>query len=344
MGATTKSSALIAKRAREKTAPISAPITETTATTTARTSTTGSAAVARATSTGTASTPASPGIGPPSSASASATGTNRSTKAPSPSRKRIIVPCELKVVVALLRPRLPLRSGAGPGFSRAGPALAPGASAPGRLRGHPRVQHLADLAREPFRAERLLDEGDVGVEHASLRDRVPGVAGHEEHAQAGAQRRELLGQLAPVHLRHDQVRDEQVERARLPRRQRQGLASVLRGDHALPLADQDPLCESADRGLVLHEQDGLVARARGHVPPRRGTLDRRLHARQVDLERGPLPRLAVDPDEPTALLDDAVHGREPEPRALALFLGREERLEDVRLDGARDARARVGHR
>src|SRR2546426_11168583 len=64
---------------------------------------------------------------------------------------------------------------------------------------------------------------------------------------------------------------------------------------------------------------------------------------QVDLERGPLPRLAVHPDVAAALLHDAVHGREPEARALAEFLGGEERLEQTRPFPAVHTHTPVGH-
>jgi hypothetical protein len=52
--------------------------------------------------------------------------------------------------------------------------------------------------------------------------------------------------------------------------------------------------------------------------------------REVDLERGPVIRLAVDRDVPAALLLDAKHGRQTEPRALPDLLGREKWFEDAR--------------
>ena len=53
-------------------------------------------------------------------------------------------------------------------------------------------------------------------------------------------------------------------------------------------------------------------------------------ARQIDHEARPLPVLALEIDPAAALLHDPVDGRQPEPGALPLLLGREERLEDVR--------------
>src|SRR5205814_66890 len=54
--------------------------------------------------------------------------------------------------------------------------------------------------------------------------------------------------------------------------------------------------------------------------------------------------LALHFDGPAALLDDAVDGRQTEPRAFAFFLRREERLEDLRHDLGGHSRARVGDR
>ena len=51
--------------------------------------------------------------------------------------------------------------------------------------------------------------------------------------------------------------------------------------------------------------------------------------RQQNGHRGPEPHLAVNPDVPSALLHDAVAGRETQASALSLPLGGEERFEQV---------------
>src|SRR4249920_1836220 len=66
------------------------------------------------------------------------------------------------------------------------------------------------------------------------------------------------------------------------------------------------------------------------------SLRRRRHGgghvrhRKVDRKRAPLAAHAVHVDDPAEVADDAVHERQPEPRATAHFLGREERLENAR--------------
>ena len=54
-----------------------------------------------------------------------------------------------------------------------------------------------------------------------------------------------------------------------------------------------------------------------------------LGRRQIELDRGAVADLAVDPDMPARLLDEAVDHAQPEARALADFLGGEERLEHL---------------
>src|ERR1700722_7283040 len=61
----------------------------------------------------------------------------------------------------------------------------------------------------------------------------------------------------------------------------------------------------------------------------------------MDDERGAAARFADHGDVPTALLDDAVDDGQPEPGALALLFGGEERLEQLRARLRVDTRAGV---
>src|SRR5438876_10580026 len=95
---------------------------------------------------------------------------------------------------------------------------------------------------------------------------------------------------------------------------------------------------------VLREEHGFRA-ALGACPGRRlARLDRLVDARQVDLEAGAAARLGVYPDEPPALLHDAVHRGQPQARAFAPLLGREERLEQMGLHVRRHADAGIADR
>src|ERR1700687_4476157 len=64
---------------------------------------------------------------------------------------------------------------------------------------------------------------------------------------------------------------------------------------------------------------------------------------EIQLERRARADFAVDVDGPAAPRDDAVDGRQAEPRALSDLLGGEERLEQARLHLRRHAGSRIGH-
>src|SRR3546814_17721428 len=81
-----------------------------------------------------------------------------------------------------------------------------------------------------------------------------------------------------------------------------------------------------------------------------GLLPGRRHRRgaggvdgKVDGEGRALAGHRIGEDVPARLLDDAVAGREPQPGALAGFLGGEEGLENLAEMFGRDARAGIAH-
>src|SRR2546425_735978 len=125
-------------------------------------------------------------------------------------------------------------------------------------------------------------------------------------------------------------------------RELQGLRSAARRQHGVAVGREHFPGVGADGVVVLDQQHRLGATRRFTGGGGCGQLLGRLvYPRQVDFDRGPPPRLRIQPDVAAALLHDAVHRREPEPRALALFLRGEERLEDPRLRGGVHADARV---
>ncbi len=91
---------------------------------------------------------------------------------------------------------------------------------------------------------------------------------------------------------------------------------------------QDPRDDAPDAVLVLHDEDRLRARRRrcglGAAPGPR----LRPGPGQVDGEAGAGAGLAVHEDAAAVLLDDALHGGQPQPGALAAGLRGEEGVED----------------
>src|SRR5712692_3007850 len=69
-----------------------------------------------------------------------------------------------------------------------------------------------------------------------------------------------------------------------------------------------------------------------------------MNPRQIDLEGGALPGLAVDPDAAAALLDNAVDRSQAKPRALSYPLGGKEGLKDAGLGLRVHAQSGIGQR
>ena len=153
---------------------------------------------------------------------------------------------------------------------------------------------------------------------------------------------QLVGEVDARHAGHDDVGDEDVERAAELARAAMRLGAVADRDDVVAGPLEEPGGHVADGRLVLDDQDRADAdRARS---PDRGfvDVDRGVDAREVELERGAVPGLGVEPDVAAGLVDDPVDRGQPEAGALALLLGREERLEDVlaRVAVHADARCR----
>ena len=133
-------------------------------------------------------------------------------------------------------------------------------------------------------------------------------------------------------------------------RQKQGLFAVARLDHLIAARPQQPRRHAAHHILVLDEQDAAGA---GQIPRHRlglGFLDhrrRRFKIARIDGQEDAESRAAswpgVDMDPAIGLLDDAIDGRQPQPRALADRLGGEEGFENLGEGLGGNARAIVGH-
>ena len=181
------------------------------------------------------------------------------------------------------------------------------------------AQDLPHLPRERAGRDRLLEKGDARVEDAVLEDGVVGVAGHEEHLHLRPQRREALGELPPAHAGHHDVGQQQVDLRPVLLADEQRLAAVRRLEHDVAVAPKD----ASARRRAPGRRPRRAGSSRCPRPDSGGgrcdgaTCGGTADAREVDLERRALARLAVDPDVPPALLDDPEDRREPEARALA---------------------------
>ena len=208
------------------------------------------------------------------------------------------------------------RCGRRPGGYR---SAATSAHPPGR-----RGQRVLDRAQQGGARERLLDEGEVAGPRAVADEHVLGVPRHVDDAQVGVALDGHLGELLAGHARHDDVGDEHVDL--LPRGER--LLAAGRLGHLIAVRREDPAGLAADRLLVLDDEHPAAPGACS--PGSAGGSGERTclaAAGQEDGDAGAPPGRGLDVDRAARVGDDAVHGRQPQARALAGVLGGEEGLE-----------------
>src|SRR5436305_15137369 len=75
------------------------------------------------------------------------------------------------------------------------------------------AQNLPHFLRQRLGRKWLLDKVRPFIQHALLCDCVIRVAGHEEHFHVRAYPLQAFRKVAPVHLGHDNVRDEKMNRS-----------------------------------------------------------------------------------------------------------------------------------
>src|SRR3989442_12337761 len=122
-----------------------------------------------------------------------------------------------------------------------------------------------------------------------------------------------------------------MNRVLMTLRDAQRVETVTRLEHNITLPAQNFAGQRAHGVLVLDEQYGLppsaLLRLRCRLNRTHGARGR-VRRRQVHFEHGAVAWFAVDPDVTATLFHDAVHRPQTKAHPLALFLRREERLED----------------
>jgi hypothetical protein len=179
------------------------------------------------------------------------------------------------------------------------------------------IEHLAHLAGQGGRREGLLEKRRSRIKDAEMGDRVVCVDGHVEHFNVRSKALDHIGQGPPVHVRHHNIGEKEMDRTVPPLGEAERVLGILTFQHYVSLAREDVVRQGAKVDVVFDEQDDLGPSPRcplrdpGRSPPGDPGPG------QVDVEGRPAPRLALDRDVPAALVDDAVRGGEAEPRALA---------------------------
>ena len=123
------------------------------------------------------------------------------------------------------------------------------------------IEHLPYLCLQCGKSKGLLEEGDALVQRAVVADVVLRVARHVQHSHIGASRSNSVGQFAPVHSRHDDVRQQQVNGAFVCLGNLDGGGAVGSIDHAVSLVLERLAGQAAQVFFVLYEQNGFMAGA-----------------------------------------------------------------------------------
>ena len=172
-----------------------------------------------------------------------------------------------------------------------------------------RLENAPDLVCELLWRERFTDELGFAIEDAVVNDRLVGVAGHEQHPCSRTSLDEYLRQLAAANSRHDDVRDEQIDRPIKSAGERESLVPARGFEHLVAKVAQDTSDELSHHLFVFDEKQRLRTPSlseRGNHSFHFGAL---LGDRKVDAKNAALAHLARDLDRAARLLHDAVYCR-----------------------------------
>ena len=92
-----------------------------------------------------------------------------------------------------------------------------------------------------------------------MHDGVVRVARHEQHLEPGPIRDETIGELAAAHARHDHVREQELDHARVVLTDLNRLHGIAGGHQIVAHECEDIACEVPHILRVFDEQDGLRA-------------------------------------------------------------------------------------
>jgi len=96
--------------------------------------------------------------------------------------------------------------------------------------------------------------------------------------------------------------------------------AVTRLEHGVPVRAEPARCRAQNRGLVFHDEDGLLAVRRLQRAIAWSDLRRSSHPGQIDGEPGSFPNRALHRDRTAVTADGAVDRRQAEPGAPAQSL------------------------
>src|SRR5579872_4617219 len=208
-----------------------------------------------------------------------------------------------------------------------------------------RCHRLFHLGNELLERERLGQKIELAVGGKMLLKSIFGIAGHEDDLEARIARTQFTQKCRAVHLRHHDVRDDEIDLGIGFFQDVNRFDAVTGLQHRIAARSQTARIERTQTLLVLHQEDGAFARQIGDWPQLGGCnrsggdlLCRRHMARQENAECGALAFDSVEIHESACLLDNAIDRRKAKSRAFAHFFGGKKRHEHLVADRLRYAR------
>ena len=162
-----------------------------------------------------------------------------------------------------------------------------------------------------------------------MHDSVLGITGKIQNFDIRVWSRELLWQFPSAHPRHDNVRDQHINRPMIIGRDLQRGSPVISFQNLISLGFQSFTHQLSYRFLVFHQKHSFrTAGCRLRGTRHAGVFRRLFHARQVDAESSASADFALGKNVASTLLDNAVHGGQPQSGAFPFFFRGEERLKN----------------
>ena len=173
---------------------------------------------------------------------------------------------------------------------------------------------------------------------------IVGITRNIEDLHVGPEAAEFEGELMPIHVGHDDIGHEKMNRGIVFLGEIERLNSIARAENIVTLVLQNFADEFADDIFVLDDQHGLeVVRFFHRCQRCAAEIDRRGFLWQVNPEGAAFPEFALHGDAAAGLPDNPIHGGKTESRSLARALGGEERFENMGFCCLIHARAGIGH-
>jgi len=115
------------------------------------------------------------------------------------------------------------------------------------------IEHVAYFLLQYFRGKGLGKKGHALLGQDLRQHSVIHIARHEEHFHAGIPTVKLLSELAPAEMRHNDIRQQEIDRALMTSGQRERVLPMCGFEHAIAVETKHLMNNAAHDGIVFDE-------------------------------------------------------------------------------------------